>query len=231
MTTKAHTLLEALTRNKEVDKLIQEENRRHTAEITPLEKEKVELDEFIKKAKEPGNLKTVVGESHIKAADANNTRVMTKIVKEAKHVIDSGDFPKLLENNQDISYWYNSGFKDGRIRHMERGMGESNAYPLGVIRFSDDLYNGDTKLTDDIILALLSYLDKLEYDLAHLDEGLLDSDSIIKSKKSGKEYPVVKNVDGGYDCVKSFIPYTDVPDDTTKLNNWLIKAYTIKEKG
>lgn len=231
MVKKVHSLIDALSRNTEVKYLIEKENNRHSNAIQVLEEEYNELASFIVNAKSTDNLAEVVGESYIDHTLANNTTTMTRLAREFKRVIDTGELPKLIENDQDISYWYDSGFREGNIRHMKRGMGESNAVPLGSIRLSDDLYTYKEKLTDSVLLALLAYADKINYDVGNLDEGTVKKGDQVKSKGSGKTYDVIESIEGHFEIVKTYIPNTRVPDKTTWLNNWLMQFYTVEKQG
>ena len=172
----------------------------------------------------PNNIVATQGSTYIKYADANNSYIMEILVDFTLRMIDKGELRNLIDNNQNVSYWYNSGFESGHARVITNGYGEDNASNRGTIALSTDLYNHTIELTDEIILSIRNYLASIKEDLNTLTlNGAIEA----TSKTSGKTYRIFKYADGTATLIKSYILNTSVPDKETKLNNWLLKFYDL----
>lgn len=83
------------------------------------------------------------------------------VIKLLQKEILAGHLPDILKTQDDISYWFNSGFKSGHARRIGRYMKEDHAHERAVIKFSNTLRDNPELVTDAVIQAILAKLENV----------------------------------------------------------------------
>lgn len=64
-----------------------------------------------------------------------------------------------MSDHENVSFWYNSGFRSGHARRITNNYGENNASERAIIRFASVLYDNPELLTDTVIKDILLFID------------------------------------------------------------------------
>lgn len=86
-------------------------------------------------------------------------RAALATLKLFKKIIEDGEVQELIDNGQNVSYWYNGGFRDGHARIIYNGYGEDHAIDWNGVYFTQEVREEKTQLTDEMILSLMAWVD------------------------------------------------------------------------
>lgn len=89
----------------------------------------------------------------------DRTRAALATLKLFKKIIEDGELQELIDNGQNVSYWYNDGFRDGHARIIYNGYGENYATYWNGVHFTQEVREEKTQLTDEMILSLMAWVD------------------------------------------------------------------------
>ena len=157
------------------------------------------------------------------AKSADGAQYVSDIWGKAKYVgivaryllaeIRDGHLPEIIEEHENVSYWYNSGFKSGHARRMRNGYGEDYASCYAKIEL--DMETVDSAST----LALISYLNTV----------IKQTETYSKSLPTGTILSIKRHEYGDRYTKKYFrvlnkknylLENLDIGDPTPDLNDW-----------
>lgn len=91
-------------------------------------------------------------------ADDDEPTATLVTLEKFKDILLDGRMQAIINGRNNISYWYNSGFRDGHARRMTRGYGEDHATCLVNISFKRNVYDDNYQLSDEDIIALSEWV-------------------------------------------------------------------------